>query len=512
MTFNRDWMRRFGWPDADGTRFPIAIAHRGASDYETENTLPAFRLATGLMAEMWEVDVQLSADGAVAVCHDDNLARLTGEDVRITRSRWSEVESAVLPGGRRIPRLEEVVDLAAELGAGLYVEAKSEGSAEAAWRVLSERRFAFAAIGSFRAEWIAGLRRAGCPLPLSVLVPFGVDPFEYGRPARPDILHLCWRNAGPSPQRLVTRRLVERCCEKGMAVVLWHEDRREVLDALEGSGALGICSDRPECLKPSRRGKTGSPAIVCHRGACHMAPENTLEAARICVDQAFDFVEVDIRTARDGTLVAMHDPTVDRTTDGSGPVSSLTHAELVRLDAGSWFSQAFAGQRVPTLDELLDLVRGKAGLYIEIKQADLDETLRRVRARDMLDRVFFSCMNLAVMRRMRSLSPQARLMAPRWMYPSLEAAVEDFGADIVEFEPGVCDLAEMDLCRERGVQAMVYSQTRSASQLAEILASAPDLVNLDRPDLFKILASYPDLAWRLEGYGPGRGRAAAAES
>ena len=83
--------------------------------------------------------------------------------------------------------------------------------------------------------------------------------------------------------------------------------------------------------------------IVCHKGANKVAPENTYAAAQQCIDWGAGTVEIDVWTSRDGELVLMHDDTVDRTTNGSGHVIALTAAELALLDAGSWFSPAFAG-------------------------------------------------------------------------------------------------------------------------------------------------------------------------
>ena len=496
MDFNREWMRNFGWPGTGGMHLPLAIAHRGASDYETENTLSAYGLASDLFAEMWHVDARLSADGIVVAASDDELSHSAGSPSRISEATWSEIQSRLLPGNHGIPRLEEIVDLALQRGAGLYVEARAQGAAEASWNILAERAFPFAAIGSVRVDWIAELRKERCPYPLSVHVPDGIDPFTHSAPAKPDILQFCPRHTGPDSHRMVTGELVERCRSAHMAVVLRGMDRRSLLDAVSQREVLGICLNRPECLKPSRRTETGTPAIVCHRGANHVAPENTLEAARICYDQQFDFVEVDIRTTADGQLVALHDASVDRTTDGVGAIARLTCSAVRELDSGSWFSHKFAGSRVPMLEELLDEARGRAGLYIEIKDAEPERVLAEVDKRGMLGRVFFSCMNVESMRRMRALSKDARLMTARWMYPSLSSAVSDFGADIVEFELGVDDLAEVPLCVELGVKSMIYSMTHDWDKLRQILERAPDLANLDRPDIFKILASYPELADR----------------
>ena len=111
---------------------------------------------------------------------------------------------------------------------------------------------------------------------------------------------------------------------------------------------------------------------VAHRGASGHAPENTIAAYDLAVKMKADYFEVDVQRSKDGHLVIMHDTTVDRTTDGSGSVKDLTLAQLKQLDAGSWFSSAFAGEKIPTLEEVLDRYRGKGiKILIELKNPSL---------------------------------------------------------------------------------------------------------------------------------------------
>jgi glycerophosphoryl diester phosphodiesterase len=100
--------------------------------------------------------------------------------------------------------------------------------------------------------------------------------------------------------------------------------------------------------------------ITSHRGAGYLEPENTLRAIARAITLGVDQIEIDVRLTRDGHLVLMHDPTVNRTTNGTGKVEDLTLAEIRQLDAGF-------GERVPTLVEALDLTRGKVILQIELK-------------------------------------------------------------------------------------------------------------------------------------------------
>lgn len=108
--------------------------------------------------------------------------------------------------------------------------------------------------------------------------------------------------------------------------------------------------------------------VIAHRGASAEAPENTLSAFRRAVEVASDLIELDVRFSRDRALVVFHDRTLNRTTDGAGPVASRTLRELKALDAGSRFSPAFAGERIPLLEEVFDLLAPSAlRLFIEIK-------------------------------------------------------------------------------------------------------------------------------------------------
>jgi glycerophosphoryl diester phosphodiesterase len=115
--------------------------------------------------------------------------------------------------------------------------------------------------------------------------------------------------------------------------------------------------------------------VVGHRGASGYAPENTIASFRRAVELGAGFIETDLQVTRDVQVVAMHDSTLDRTTSGKGPVSHRTLDEIRVLDAGSWFdsdsSRSFAGERVPTLNEILDLSRElDVNFYLEIKAGD----------------------------------------------------------------------------------------------------------------------------------------------
>jgi glycerophosphoryl diester phosphodiesterase len=112
------------------------------------------------------------------------------------------------------------------------------------------------------------------------------------------------------------------------------------------------------------------PLVIAHRGDSAHAPENTLPAFEGAIQAGADWIELDVHLTKDDQVVVIHDETVDRTTNGKGRVEDLTLAQLQELDAGSWFGSNFAGARLPTLDQVLDLAKGRSRVLIELKHVE----------------------------------------------------------------------------------------------------------------------------------------------
>ncbi|MCR4406029.1 MAG: glycerophosphodiester phosphodiesterase [Anaerolineae bacterium] len=150
-----------------------------------------------------------------------------------------------------------------------------------------------------------------------------------------------------------------------------------------------------------------------HRGASARAPANTLSAFRLAAELGADGVELDVQLSKDGAVVVIHDFTVDATTDGSGPVAEKKLAELQALDAGSWFDAAFAGEHIPTLQEVMDAVGYRLLLNIELKlpftlvNTGLEaEVVRLIEDNNLVDRVIVSSFHPLALRRVKSLNPR----------------------------------------------------------------------------------------------------------
>lgn len=157
------------------------------------------------------------------------------------------------------------------------------------------------------------------------------------------------------------------------------------------------------------------PLNIGHRGAGGLAPGNTLAAFQVALDLGIDGVELDVQRCRTGEVVVIHDLTVDRTTNGTGAVKDLSLAEIKALDAGSHFGPRFAGERIPTLAEVLDLVGDRLLVNVELKSSSprtdgLEaEVIRLIRERNLERHVLTSSFNPFALWRTRRLAPDLKL-------------------------------------------------------------------------------------------------------
>jgi glycerophosphoryl diester phosphodiesterase len=158
-----------------------------------------------------------------------------------------------------------------------------------------------------------------------------------------------------------------------------------------------------------------SPIIEAHRGASAEASENTLAAFQRAIDLNADSIELDVHPAADGTLAVIHDATLDRTTDGVGEVGSFTFNTLRKLDAGAKFHADFAGQRIPTLAEVMGrLASSPTTLNIEIKSPPpgmkvAGQVVQLLRHFDRAARDVVSSFDLEALLAVRRLAPEVTL-------------------------------------------------------------------------------------------------------
>lgn len=152
------------------------------------------------------------------------------------------------------------------------------------------------------------------------------------------------------------------------------------------------------------------PGIIAHRGVILEAPENTIPAMQRAIALGAGLVEIDCRYTKDGQVILMHEETLDKTTNGSGRVSEKTLSEIRQLDAGSRYNKKYAGTRVPTLKEALQLARGKIQVYLDLKEVDPLPVVNVVREMDAKSYVYFRPYYFEALKRITGVDPTFRVL------------------------------------------------------------------------------------------------------
>ena len=177
-------------------------------------------------------------------------------------------------------------------------------------------------------------------------------------------------------------------------------------------------------------GHDRDPILLAHRGLVRHAPENTLPSFAAAIELGLS-IELDVYQTRDEQLVIIHDGTVDRTTNGTGEVNKMTLAEIRKLDAGSWFNPRFAGEKVPTLEEVFKLIRERqrTPLTIALNMKAISQGIEKnivqlVEKYELLDQLFAFGQSIDSTRRFKEANPKLRTTTQHIREP------EQFEADL----------------------------------------------------------------------------------
>ena len=231
-----------------------------------------------------------------------------------------------------------------------------------------------------------------------------------------------------------------------------------------------------------------------HRGANHDAPQNTLAAFRLAVEMGADGVELDVQASKDGEAVVIHNFTVDATTDGQGRVADKTLAELKELDAGSWFDARYAGQRIPTLQEVIVEVGHQLLLNIELKTRVfgstglIAEVVRLIEDHNLVHRVVVSSFNPFSLRQVKKLNPRIHtgllyyFDLPAHLARSVLLSLAGSGA--LHPEKHLINQKYMAWAKERGYRVNAWTVDEPA-EMKRLIALGVDGIITNRPDVLR---------------------------
>lgn len=231
--------------------------------------------------------------------------------------------------------------------------------------------------------------------------------------------------------------------------------------------------------------------ILAHRGASAYAPENTMSAFQLAIDQGADWLEMDVQQTKDGQLVVFHDLRMERTTNGRGALRDLTLAEVRQLDAGGWFGSQFANERVPTFEEVVALAsQHNIRIFPEMKDPRFSPGIEEriagvISAAGYEDRTIVQSFDMGSLERLRRINPDVKLAA---LYTTASPLRGEPPAGVTVVGPP-WELVGMDptLVRDihaNGRQVVVWSVDNVASVRALANARVDGIIT-GRPDAIR---------------------------
>ena len=220
--------------------------------------------------------------------------------------------------------------------------------------------------------------------------------------------------------------------------------------------------------------------IVSHRGACRVAPENTIVSGRRAAELGADIVELDVRESADGVLYVLHDATLNRTTNGHGPISRMQSRDLDRLDAGVWFGPEFSGEPLPRLIDFLTELKPLLGFYVEVKAAAPCRLAAELEAAGLGSGCIIYSENDELRTVLRKTLPHQLHMVNYRDHPDIEDA-RAAGASILEFHSMDMTSQLISCARAQGFEIMMHTPRHDESAFRQALVAGVEYLNIDYP-------------------------------
>ncbi len=231
--------------------------------------------------------------------------------------------------------------------------------------------------------------------------------------------------------------------------------------------------------------------VIGHRGGSGYAPENTLASMKKAIELGADMSELDVQETADGKLIILHDKSLKRTTGVDKNIWETNYTELNGLDAGSWFSEKYKNEPVPTLQQVIDLIKGKMKLNIELKTNGhekklAERTLKLVEDNDFLDQVIFTSFKFAEINKVRELNKKAKV---GYLFSKIPKDVDVFNADIdlLSAYYKIVDADFMKKAKAAGKEVAVWTVNKP-EDMKRMIALGVDAIITNYPDvLIKLL-------------------------
>lgn len=431
-------------------KLPLLVAHRGASHAAPENTISSFKLAFEEGADGIEGDFYLTPDGQVVCIHDKDTKRVSGTKLVVEETPWTELSKLDVGSwkdprykGEHMPLLGDVLDMLPE-GKMFYLEIKDGVEiVEPLRRILEEKKadpkrvflisFNSAVVAAcrekipqFQAHLISALDKADQP---------GKADGYFAELERTGAQGLQFQaTAAIEPAWLAKVKATNRF------LAAWTVDDVEIARRMISLGVDSLTTNRPgdlrkELLSTASRWNVRDHIpledfmIQSHRGAGELSPENSKESFELAWSLG-TIPEADIRTTKDGVIVAFHDnnfarilPTESDEMKKKG-IADFTWDEITHFDIGAWKGENFKGQRVPCMTDVFAMLKAdpKRRIYVDIKNVDLKELADQAHAEGLASRLILASTVPSIIREWKDLAPDSLTL--HWMGGEEKALAE----------------------------------------------------------------------------------------
>jgi glycerophosphoryl diester phosphodiesterase len=413
------------------------MTHGGMSMLAPENSLPAILASATDYVEWARVDVRLSKDGQHVVIHDETIDRTSDHRGKVADFTLDELKQFDA-GSWFAPRFKEIRLLtlpelltAARGKVNLCLDCKQVDPELLVRQILTagmERQLTVSGPAEILAKLTASAKgkiattanyQPGTTT-LAALVK-DADPAMVEVDAKDVTADLC-KTLHSQEIRVLARCLGEKWDNPSV----WRKMFDAGIDIVQTKDPVSVRFAEVRSRIPKFPVK-----ISYHRGACRYAPENTIASIEKAAALGADYIEIDIRPTLDGKYVLLHDGTLDRTTNGKGPIRKMNFEDVRKLSAGAWFGRPFADLRVPALSEGLTAMGKQSHGYLDAKDITPDDLLDVMRKHDLVERsvVYQSSRYLE---KLKALDPKVRALPPLRRTDQFEqvAAIKPYGFDV----------------------------------------------------------------------------------